>query len=361
MIDRTSGRPTLRAQGPLRAPARLGRRSAAQPRVSEGGRLTLIGGGTLPPRTRPEEWPLWAGTGGRTSSFVGVRRSSATAWAALSSVAIRDFWRQMALLLVVLGFVNASNYLFHVVISRLLGPSDYGALAALLAVVLVFSIPFGVIQTAVADKTATLALGRAERGRPTARGQRTQDDVAVRVRDGNRPRARRLSASEPLSPRRSPLDAAPGPVRRRISTRERGTRRPSGRTALSRARRRPGCRGPLRLVLGIAFVWAGLGVSGALLATVASAALTVPIAFRLLHIGRRAWGSAKRSLASVRGDIAPALFGLTSFWLLAEADIALARHYLDADTSGFYSSAGLIARALLFLPAAVGLVAFPAS
>ena len=98
-----------------------------------------------------------------------MRRSSATAWAALSTVAVRDFWRQMALLLVVLGFVNASNYLFHVVISRLLGPSDYGALAALLAVVLVFSIPLGVIQTAVADKTATLrSVGRDDDVRPLA-------------------------------------------------------------------------------------------------------------------------------------------------------------------------------------------------
>ena len=60
----------------------------------------------------------------------------------------------------------------------------------------------------------------------------------------------------------------------------------------------------MRLALGVAFVWAGLGVTGALLATVVSAALTVPIAFRLLHIGHRAWRSARRSLASIRGDIA---------------------------------------------------------
>ena len=52
---------------------------------------------------------------------------------------------------------------------RLLGPSDYGALAALLAVVLVFSIPLGVIQTAVADKTATLrSVGRDDDVRPLA-------------------------------------------------------------------------------------------------------------------------------------------------------------------------------------------------
>src|SRR5207247_7505114 len=49
----------------------------------------------------------------------------------------------------------------------------------------------------------------------------------------------------------------------------------------------------------------------------------------------------------------------TSFWRLAELDTALARHYLGSQAAGFYSSAGLMARALLFFPAAVGVVAFP--
>jgi glycosyltransferase involved in cell wall biosynthesis/O-antigen/teichoic acid export membrane protein len=292
-------------------------------------------------------------------SFVGVRRSSATAWAALSSVAIRDFWRQMALLLVVLGFVNASNYLFHVVISRLLGPSDYGALAALLAVVLVFSIPFGVIQTAVADKTATLrSVGRDEDVRPlAATALKTTAPFAyasgVAVALVACPLLSiflhvDLASALLLAP--YVVVSVPASVAQGVLQGEQRFRALAGVQVAAAL---------MRLALGVAFVWAGLGVTGALLATVASAALTVPIAFRLLHIGRRAWRSAKRSLASVRGDIAPALLGLTSFWLLAETDIALARHYLDADTSGFYSSAGLIARALLFLPAAVGLVAFP--
>jgi glycosyltransferase involved in cell wall biosynthesis len=57
--------------------------------------------------------------------------------------------------------------------------------------------------------------------------------------------------------------------------------------------------------------------------------------------------------------VGTALYGLTSFWVLAEVDVALARHYLGADEAGFYSSAGLMARAPLFIAAAVGVVAFP--
>ena len=84
---------------------------------------------------------------------------------------LQTFWRQTALLLVVLACVNGSNYLFHVVISRMLGPAEYGALAALLAVILVLSVPFGVIQTAIADKTATLRSTGREGDVARARGQ----------------------------------------------------------------------------------------------------------------------------------------------------------------------------------------------
>jgi glycosyltransferase involved in cell wall biosynthesis len=72
-----------------------------------------------------------------------------------------------------------------------------------------------------------------------------------------------------------------------------------------------------------------------------------------------AWRAAPRDLSLVRGGLRNALYGLTSFWVLAEIDIALARHYLDPHVAGYYSSAGLVARGLLFLPAAVGVVVFP--
>ncbi len=271
---------------------------------------------------------------------------------------LHTFWRQTALLLVVLACVNGSNYLFHVVISRMLGPADYGALAALLAIILVLSVPFGVIQTAIADKTATL--------RSTGR----EDDV--RALGGSA-----LKTTMPFAwgaglvvalfaPLLSvfldvdlvsalllaPFVVASVPTSVALGVLQ-GEHRFQALAALQVTTT------ILRLALGITFVWAGLGVIGAVLATAVAAALTVPLAFRSLRVGRRAWRAAHRTLAAVRGDLAPALLGLTCFWLLAEADIALARHFLGGDESGYYSSAGLLARALLFLPAAVGVVAFP--
>ena len=101
------------------------------------------------------------------------------------------------------------------------------------------------------------------------------------------------------------------------------------------------------------------GISGALLGTVVATALTVPLAVYVVRVDRASWRGATRILHALRADVGTALWGLTAFWVLAEVDVALARHYLSGDDAGFYSSAGLMARAPLFIAAAVGVVAFP--
>jgi hypothetical protein len=61
----------------------------------------------------------------------------------------------------------------------------------------------------------------------------------------------------------------------------------------------------------------------------------------------------------LRGGFAPALLGIGAFWLLVETDLVLARHFLEDTDAGLYAAAGLLCRALLFLPAAVCWVALP--
>ena len=289
---------------------------------------------------------------------MGVTRAR-SGWTAVGSTsAIRAFWQQTALLLFVLAFVNGSNYAFHVVVSRMLGPGDYGALAALLAVVLVLSVPFSIVQTAIADKTATLhSAGRPHGvGELAASALKTTTPFAVVagvVVALFAPlialflRVDTVSALllAPYVTASIPVSVAQGVLQ--------GSHRFQALATLQLATTM------LRLGLGVSLVWAGLGVMGALLATALAAMLTIPIALRFVRLGRRTWTRTKRTIAAVRGDFGTALLGLTSFWALAEADIALARHFLDADDAGYYSSAGLLARALLFVPAAVAIVAFP--
>src|SRR5438105_3512957 len=58
------------------------------------------------------------------------------------------------LLFAAMTFVNASNFLFHVLISRILGPSSYGALSALLGALMVLQVPVGAMQVAITQAVA---------------------------------------------------------------------------------------------------------------------------------------------------------------------------------------------------------------
>src|SRR5262245_472527 len=287
-----------------------------------------------------------------------VRRRAAFA-SALASPAVQTFLRQSLLLLLVFGVLNASNYAFHVVVSRLLGPSEYGALAALLAVVLVLPVPFTVLPPALATQPAALrAGGREHEGvRLAADALKTVLPFAwaagavvlvlgtpllsVFLHIGIAPAlllAPYVVASVPLS-------LAYGVLQGELRFKALGALILVGVA--------------LRFALGITLVVAGFGISGALLGTVLATALTVPLAVYVVRVDRVAWRGATRIVHVLRADVGTALWGLTAFWVLAEVDVALARHYLSADDAGFYSSAGLMARAPLFIAAAVGVVAFP--
>ena len=286
-------------------------------------------------------------------------RGRAAIASALATPAVRAFLRQSVLLLLVFGLLNASNYAFHVVVSRLLGPSEYGALAALLAVTLVLSVPFAVLQTALASQTATLrARGREhEVAGLAADALKTVLPFAwavgvvvlvvgtpllsVFLHIGIAP----AMLLAPYVVASVPLSVAYGVLQGQLRFKALATLIMVGVA--------------LRFVLGVTLVGAGLGVSGALLGTVLATALTVPLAVYVIRVDRVAWRGARRILHALRADVGTALWGLTSFWVLAEMDVALARHYLSAEAAGFYSSAGLMARAPLFIAAAVGVVAFP--
>ena len=287
-----------------------------------------------------------------------MRRPAAIA-SALASPAVQTFLRQSVLLLVVFGLLNASNYAFHVVVSRLLGPSEYGALAALLAVILVLSVPFAVLQTALANRTATLrAHGREhEVAGLAADALKTVLPFAwaaglvvlvvgtpllsIFLHIGIAP----AMLLAPFVVASVPLSVGYGVLQGQLRFKALAMLILVGVA--------------LRFVFGVTLVSVGLGVSGALLGTVLATALTVPLAVYVIRVDRVAWRGARRILHALRADAGTALYGLTTFWVLAEVDVALARHYLSADDAGFYSSAGLMARAPLFIAAAVGVVAFP--
>jgi O-antigen/teichoic acid export membrane protein/glycosyltransferase involved in cell wall biosynthesis len=271
---------------------------------------------------------------------------------------VRELARGTVPLLLALGLLNASNYIFHVAVSRLLGPADYGALASLLAVVIVLSVPLSVTQTVVAKRTAVLrASGRSEEidalAVGTARAMAGFGFAGLIFLVGISPALAWFLRTEAgpaalLGPfwLLSLLLSVPMGV---IQGRLRFTA--LGAVALLGV--------AVRLGAGIGLVWAGFGVTGAMLGTVLAQAASLGVAAGAIRLSRKAWKAGRASLTALRSEFGPALLTLGSFWVLAEIDVVLARRYLGGSAAGFYASAGLLARALLFLPAAISLVALP--
>jgi O-antigen/teichoic acid export membrane protein len=257
---------------------------------------------------------------------------------------------------------NALNYAFNLVMSRLLGPADYGALGALLALVLVGTVP-GVALQAVVARHTTLA-GRAV-GRLWSRVL-----VAV-VAVGGALGLLALAASPAVAaflhlPSLGPclwLAAAllPLPLLSAVQGMLQG-REWFGLLAAVLLVAAAG-----RLAVGLGLVEGGLGVEGALAATAIGSAVAVLVAVPRLraqggweHV-RRGWRWPGRGSpgAAVAGEVAAAAAGVLGLLLLANVDVLLARHFLPAEASGLYAAGAVLTKIAFWAPQFVVTLVFP--
>lgn len=254
---------------------------------------------------------------------------------------------------------NLSNYVFHVVISRLLGPGDYGALGALLSAFIMVSVPAGALQVLVAKRISVLRAS----GDPARAG-----GVLVAMLRGGTGIALAAGAITALA---SPLirdfmrlrSLTPalifaGYVVLSVIT-------PIVRGALQGQMRFNALAGLsagttlLRLVSGVLFVAIGWGVAGAVGASlVAEAAFIVFGVPRLRSLFRQSMILRIRIRSLIR-EAQMAVLAFGGFWAIVSLDTVLVRHYFPADSSGFYAAASVAARIVLFLPGAIAMVAFP--
>jgi O-antigen/teichoic acid export membrane protein len=258
-------------------------------------------------------------------------------------------------LVAVLSAINAANYVFHLVMTRLLGPADYGALGALLGLLLIMSVPVGAIQAVIARRVAS------------------EDDKhsASLVRSGVAGAARGglvfaviMAASAPLTAKFLHL-TSPVPMLLLAAMMLPALVAPAARGALQGANRF-GALGVglavstgLRLALGVVFVMSGLGLTGAVLGIVIGE--TVGALFAVLPI-RSFMADGTYSRAEVRSLTQEGFRTATSllaFWLLATMDVVLVRHFLPPVVAGRYAAAALAGRMVLFLPGAVAILAYP--
>lgn len=266
--------------------------------------------------------------------------------------------RHGLILFVALGIANLSNYLFHVVISRLLGPEEYGALGALLTVFIIISVPAGALQTVVARRISVIRAA----GDDPAAGQTLKSALRAAALFGAGATLV-LAALAPLGSRFLHIDSAPtyllaayalpavvAPVARGAL---------QGRLLFGPLAAVVVVSTILRLALGVALVGTGAGVAGAVGASLASEVIGLAMALLPVRGLVHRAPSAGALPAGILGEARTTMLILGGFWAVASADSFLVRHYFPTDTAGFYAAAAVAAHTVLFLSGAIALVAFP--
>jgi glycosyltransferase involved in cell wall biosynthesis/O-antigen/teichoic acid export membrane protein len=265
------------------------------------------------------------------------------------------FGRGAVSFLVATAGVNVSNFLFHIVVSRLLGPAHYGAVGSILSIVSLMAVPVGAAQLAVTQAV----IGHTTNGQSFSLSRLIWRAFLVGffamlvfaaltpTIDGF------LHISSPL-----PLYlvgawiplATVGAVLQGALIGEYRFR------AVAFAAFVGG--GPIRLLFGAGMVLAGFGVTGAIVATIFAQAFSTG---SLLFSARQKVRSQPQVsvVRTTRRDMTLSIASIGSYTALIGVDTFLARHFFSATVAGQYAAGAIAAHIALFVPGAIVAVAFP--
>jgi len=250
---------------------------------------------------------------------------------------------------------NALGYAFTLVLSRLLGPSEYGELGSALGLVLIGTVPALAMQPVVArhvavhlsdrdagstDSVVTAALRRAAVvGLLTTALFVLASPLVTSY----------LRLDSPAPALWLALSLAPAPVLLAAQGALQG-REQFARMSCVFVLAALG-----RLVGAAVCVHWSPGVTGALAGSAAGAFVVAALAVGLL--GLRAPGGS-RGPAVPYGEIAAAASAMCGLLVLGNIDVLLARHYLSPDDAGLYAVGTVFTKAALWGPQAVSLLVF---
>jgi glycosyltransferase involved in cell wall biosynthesis/O-antigen/teichoic acid export membrane protein len=251
--------------------------------------------------------------------------------------------------------VNVSNFLFHILISRLLGPAHYGAVGAILSILSLLAVPVGAAQLAVTQ--AVIRHSANDESFSLSRMIWRAFFVGLFAMlvfvsltptiDGF------LHIGSPLPlflvAVWIPLTTV-GAVLQGALIGEYKFR------AVAFASFVGG--GPVRLLIGAGMVLAGFGVTGAVVATILAQAFTT---------GSLLFSARQNVRAQMNGsvvrtkwrDMTLSIASLGSYTALIGVDTFLARHFFTAKIAGEYAAGAVAGHIALFVPGAIVAVAFP--
>jgi glycosyltransferase involved in cell wall biosynthesis/O-antigen/teichoic acid export membrane protein len=249
--------------------------------------------------------------------------------------------------------VSGFNFLFHVLISRLLGPSQYGAFNAVLNIISVLAVPLGAVQLAVTQAVVSRA-GKEPISlrRLTVKamlwGAAAMAAVGVvsPLIDGF------LNLKSPFADLGMAIWIALAVVAAVLQGALLGELRFAPVAVASFFGG-----GVLRLVTGALLVSAGYGLGGAVAATVIGQAFTT--AALLLIARREVFATGIDPIRISLRDAVLSIAALGGYITLTGIDVFLARHFLAPVTAGLYAAAATAGHIAMFLPGALVTVAFP--
>lgn len=267
--------------------------------------------------------------------------------------------RSSGLMFVAFMVSSIFNYLFQIVMGRLLGPGQYGFLNALLSLMVVLSIPVATLLMVVARKTAEY---KAKNDYNGIHGLFSQ--VGRMVLSAG---ALGLVLFFLASPLISGYLHAPSvlPVLLLGAAAFVALAAPVN-TALMQGLQdykwlgiSMGLSGPAKLFFCAALVLAGFGVDGAVGGLVLTGiflwALTYFPLKKYLSAGSAPHGSGHLPLRQVL----PVFLANLAFTIMTQADMVLVNRYFPAHQAGVYASAAILGRAVMYIPGSIVLAMFP--
>jgi O-antigen/teichoic acid export membrane protein len=259
----------------------------------------------------------------------------------------RSLPRDALVLATGMAVANAGNYVFNLVMAFLLGPEAYGALAALLALVLVGSVPGLALQAVVARRTAMAGPGDGSAWPGMLRlGVRAGLGLALLAALAGPGLALFLHLDSAVPVLWLALALVPTPLLFAVQGLLQGRERFGALAVVMVAG------AAVKLTAGLALVVAGLGVGGALAGVAAGGALAALAGLRLAGTGGPATPGADRPSPGppTWREVGVATTGLLGLFLLANLDVLLARHYLGQAASGHYSLGAVVAKIAFWAP-----------
>ena len=260
----------------------------------------------------------------------------------------------MSFLVAVAG-ISASNFLFHIIVSRLLGPAHYGAVGSILSILSLMAVPVGAAQLAVTQAV----IGHVNNGQSFSLSRLIWRTFLIGLAA--------MLAFAALTPTidgflhlSSPLPlflvgawiplATVAAVLQGALIGEYRFRAVAFATFVGG--------GPIRLLFGAGMVLAGFGVSGAVFATIFAQAFSTG---SLLFAARQKVRSQPKGsvVRTTRRDMTLSIGSIGSYTVLIGVDTFLARHFFPATVAGQYAAGAVAAHIALFVPGAIIAVTFP--